>query len=149
MAGKVSDRVFGLVVTLVALAYIAGATQVQSSFLADPVGPRTFPVIIGAVAAFCGVMMVLRPDPDPAWPGMSTLLALFFAVLVLVVYAYTLRPLGFLIPTAFAAGILSYQIHPRAHTAALTGMGLSLGLFFIFKYALGLGLVAFGRALTG
>jgi len=149
MARKVSDRVFGLVVTLGALAYVASATQIQSSFLADPVGPRTFPVIIGSVAAFCGVMLVLRPDPDPEWPGMSTLLALAFAVVVLVGYAYTLRPLGFLIPTAIAAGILSFQIHPRAHTAVLAGLGLSLGLYFTFKYALGLGLVAFGRALVG
>ncbi len=149
MPGKVSDRVFGLVVTLVALAYIASATQIQSSFLADPVGPRTFPILIGAVAAFCGVMMVLRPDPDPQWPGMSTLIALGFAVVVLIAYAYALRPIGFLVPTAIAAGILSYQIHPRTHTAALAGLGLSLGLYFLFKYALGLGLVAFGRALVG
>ncbi|HFQ15604.1 MAG TPA: tripartite tricarboxylate transporter TctB family protein [Rhodobacteraceae bacterium] len=149
MAGKVSDRVFGLVVTLVALAYIASATQIQSSFLADPVGPRTFPIIIGSVAALCGVLMVLRPDPDPQWPGLGTFFALVFAVVVLVGYAFTLKPLGFLIPTAFAAGILSYQIHPRLATAALSGLGLSLGLYFVFKFVLGLGLVAFGRALIG
>ncbi len=145
----ISDRIFGLVVTMVALAYLAGATQIQLAFLPDPLGSRTFPYMIGTVMAICGVLMVLRPDPDPQWPGLATLLALAIATAVLVGYAYALKPLGFLIPTALAAGILSFQIHPRLHSAVLTGLGLSLGLFFTFKYALGLGLVAFGRAFTG
>jgi putative tricarboxylic transport membrane protein len=46
-----SDRIFGLVTLFVALAFIASATQIQASFLADPVGPKTFPIIIGIVAA--------------------------------------------------------------------------------------------------
>ena len=144
-----SDRIFGLIVTLVALAYAASATQIQTSFLTDPVGPKTFPILVGAVAAFCGMIVVFRPDPDPEWPKVRTLGALLLAVGVLVAYAYALRPLGFLIPTAVAASILSYQISPRPIPAALSGIGLAIGLFVIFRYALGLGLVAFSKGLTG
>ena len=72
-------------------------------------------------------------------------LKLALSVIVMVAYAYSLKPLGFLIPTAFAAGILSYQINPRAVFAVLAGLGLSIGLFLIFKYALGLGLVPFPK----
>ena len=118
-------------------------------FLGDPVGPKTFPILVGSVAAFCGMIVVFRPDPDPEWPTVRTLGALALAIGVLVAYAYTLRPLGFLIPTAVAASILSYQIHPRAVPAALSGIGLSVGLFVVFRYALGLGLVAFSKGLTG
>jgi putative tricarboxylic transport membrane protein len=128
---------------------MASATQIQTSFMADPVGPRTFPIIIGAVAALCGLIVVLRPDPDPEWPELATLGALVVAVVVLVAYAYALKPLGFLIPTAIAAGILSYQISPRAVPAVLAGIGLSLGLFVIFKFALGLGLVPLPKSLMG
>ncbi|WP_323772389.1 tripartite tricarboxylate transporter TctB family protein [Antarctobacter sp.] len=145
----VSDRIFGAVVTLVALAYIASATQIQTSFLADPVGPRTFPFIVGGVAAFCGLIVVLRPDEDPEWPVLGTLGALLVAVVVLVAYAYALKPLGFLLPTAITAAILSYQISPRPRAAALAGVGLSVGLFIIFKFALGLGLVALPAVLHG
>lgn len=144
-----SDRVFGLVATLVALAYIASATQIQTSFLTDPVGPKTFPILVGAVAAICGILMVFRPDPDPQWPALRTFGALAIAVAVLVAYAYTLKPLGFLIPTAIAASVLSYQIRPRPLPAVLSGIGLSIGLFVIFRFALGLGLVAFSKGLTG
>jgi putative tricarboxylic transport membrane protein len=140
-----SDRIFGLVASLLALAYIAGATQVQTSFLADPVGPKTFPIIIGIVGALSGMFMVLRPDPEPDWPAIRTFGALAFAVIVLIAYAYSLKLGGFLLPTAIAAGILSFQISPRARPAAMAGIGLSIGLFIIFKFALGLGLVPFPK----
>ncbi|NDR58405.1 tripartite tricarboxylate transporter TctB family protein [Aliiruegeria sabulilitoris] len=144
-----SDRIFGAVATLVALAYIASATQIQTGFMADPVGPRTFPIIIGAVAALCGMVIAIRPDPDPEWPELATLGALVLSIIVLIGYAYALKPLGFLLPTAIAAGFLSYQIQPKPLKAVLAGIGLSIGLFVIFKYALGLGLVAVPKSMLG
>jgi len=144
-----SDRIFGLVAALVALAYIVSATQIQTSFLADPVGPKVFPIGIGVIGAISAMFLVFRPDPEPQWPGARTFLALGFSVLVLVAYAYALKPLGFLLPTTVVAGILSYQISPRARFAAITGVSLAIGLFLIFRFALGLGLIAFPRWLTG
>jgi putative tricarboxylic transport membrane protein len=144
-----SDRVFGLVMAVLALAYIAAAREIQTSFLMDPVGPKTFPMIIGAVAALASMFLVFRPDPEPDWPGLRTFGALAIAVGVLVLYALSLKPLGFLLPTALAAGLLSYQITPRPRRAAIAGICLSAGLFVIFRFALGLGLVPFPRGLFG
>ncbi|MGI9293785.1 MAG: tripartite tricarboxylate transporter TctB family protein [Pseudomonadales bacterium] len=144
-----SDRIFGCLTGLVALAYIVSATQIQSSFMTDPVGPKLFPYIIGGVAFLCSITIILKPDESPSWPGPSIFLALLCAVVALVGYAYALKPLGFLIPTAIASGIISFLIQRRFSTAILTGLGLSVGLFFIFKYALGLGLVAFSKNLIG
>ena len=144
-----SDRIFGLVVLMVALAYIASATQIQTSFLADPVGPKTFPMLVGAVAALCGLTLIVRPDADPDWPAARTIWALVVAIVVLVGYAYALKPMGFLIPTAITAAILSYQISPRIGPSIVAGLGLSTGLFVIFKFALGLGLVPFPKGLIG
>lgn len=144
-----SDRIFGLVVILVALAYIASAFQIQTSFLADPVGSKTFPIIIGVVAVLCGGVMIFRPDEEPQWPELRTLLSLALSVAVMVIYALTLKPFGFLLPTAVTAGILSYQITPNARAAVLSGLGLSVGLFLLFKYALGLGLVPWPKGLLG
>ena len=144
-----SDRVFGLVMAVVALAYIAAARQIQTSFLMDPVGPKTFPIIIGSVAALASMYLVFRPDPEPQWPGLRTLGALAVAVAVLVLYAFSLKPFGFLLPTALASGLLSFQIAPRWRYAVLSGVCLSAGLFVIFRYALGLGLVPFPRGLFG
>ena len=41
------------------------------------------------------------------------------------------------------------MIAPQPAKAAITGICLSVGLFVLFKYALGLGLVALPRALMG
>jgi len=115
----------------------------------DPVGSRLFPIIVGSIALLCAITIFLKPDDSPDWPGLATLLSILCAVVVLVAYAYALKPLGFLIPTALASGIISFLIQRRILTAALTGLGLSVGLFLLFKYALGLGLVAISKNLIG
>jgi len=102
---------------------------------------------VGAVAALSALAMIVRPDPDPAWPTGRTWISLVVAVLVLVGYAYTLKPLGFIVPTAIAAGVLSYQLSPRPVAAAVTGVALSIGLFVLFRYALGLGLIPLPKGL--
>ncbi|MEE9321539.1 MAG: tripartite tricarboxylate transporter TctB family protein [Granulosicoccus sp.] len=144
-----SDRLFGVVVLIAALAYIVSAAAIPTSFLTDPVGPKTFPRIVGGIAALCAVLIIIKPDGNPEWPTLRTWFALAIAMITLISYAYTLKPLGFLIPTAVAASVLSYQIRPRPLAALLTGLGLSFGLFIIFKYALGLGLAPVPKAWLG
>lgn len=144
-----SDRIFGVVIVVVALAYVASAAQIQTTLLADPVGPKTFPYLVGGVLIISGLFVILRPDEDPTWPALSRLGNMALAIVILAGYAYALKPLGFLIPTALASGLLSYQLRPKAIPAALTGVGLSIGLFIIFKYALGLGLLPLPKAWLG
>ncbi len=146
MTGK-SDRIFGVVVILSALAYIASALQLQTSFLSDPLGSKSFPIMLGGVAVLCGLIMVFRPDAEPEWPGIGAIAKLAISVVTMICYAYALKPMGFIVPTALAAGVLSYLIAPRPIFAVLAGLGLSVGLFFIFKYALGLGLFAFPKGM--
>lgn len=146
---RLSDRIFGLVTILVALAYIASALQIQASFLSDPVGSKTFPILVASIAAICGGIMVLRPDAEPDWPELRTLGSIVISVVLLIAYSYALKPLGFLIPTAIAAGVISYQISPRPRLALLAGVGLSVGLYVLFKMILGLGLKALPAVLMG
>ena len=138
-----SDRIFGLVIVLVALAMIAGATQFQEPFFASgPVGPKVFPMVIAGLMILCGGIMMARPDPEPDWPDTAAAVRIAIAVVVMVAYACMLKPFGFLLPTAIASGVIAVLIRPDALRAALAGIGLSGGLYLIFKYALGLGLVA-------
>ncbi|RLJ59505.1 putative tricarboxylic transport membrane protein [Litoreibacter meonggei] len=134
-----SDRIFGLVTLITAVAYLAAATQIQTNFFSGEFLPKLFPMLIGAVAAISSLFMVFKPDPEPDWPAAGSWISMGVAVIVLSIYAVLLKPLGFILPTIFAAGILSYQISPRAKPAMLAGIGLSLGLFVLFKFALGLG----------
>ena len=133
-----TDRIFGVVVILAALAYIASALQLQTSFLSDPMGSKSFPIGLGVVAILCGAVMVLKPDEEVEWPGPGALIKIAISVVVMIAYAYSLKPFGFLIPTTLAAGILSYLITPRIVFNILSGIGLAVGLYLLFRYALGL-----------
>ncbi|NEX47176.1 tripartite tricarboxylate transporter TctB family protein [Rhodobacter sp. ETT8] len=144
-----ADRIFGVVMVILALGYILSAMSIQTSFLSDPVGPRVFPYMVAGVVLICSLVMILRPDPEVDWPVGGMLLQMALALAVLFGYAMLIRPLGFVIPTVIAAGILSWQINPRPVPAALAGLGLGIGLFVLFKFILGLGLQGLPRALMG
>ena len=65
--------------------------------MSDPVGSKTFPLIVAGVAVICGlVFMVFRPDEEPEWPGPDapSCLNIAISVVVMVGYAYALKPLG-------------------------------------------------------
>ncbi|MEM9708145.1 MAG: tripartite tricarboxylate transporter TctB family protein [Pseudomonadota bacterium] len=125
-----------MVVFGVALAYIARPFQIQSGFITDPVGSKTFPILIGAVAVICGLVMIWKPDDEPDWPGLGAFLNIAVSILVMVGFTYALKPLGFLIPGAICTAILSYQISQKPVAAILSGIGLSIGLFLLFRFAL-------------
>ena len=131
-----SDRVFGVVMIIVALGYILSARTIQTPLFPDPMGPKSFPMMIAAGVILCSIVIVLKPDDEPAWPAREALFSILLAALVMVGYAYTLKPLGFLIPTAIASAILSFQLSPRVLQSLVTGLGLSVGLYVLFKYAL-------------
>lgn len=137
-----SDRLFGVIVLFGSIAYFLASSSIPTGFLVDPVGPKLFPKLVSGIAALCAILIILKPDEEPEWPGAGTWFRLAIALGILVAYAYTLKPLGFLIPTAVAAGVLSYQIRANLSAAILTGLGLSGGLYIIFKFALGLSLLA-------
>jgi len=123
-----------------ALAYMAGALNIRTGLMSDPLGPKAFPLLVGAVTLLCGAAIAARPDPEPTWPRPATLAQLALATAVMLAYAYALIPLGFLLPTAVGAAVVSFQITPRWRQAAMAGLGLSIGLFVIFRFILGLGL---------
>jgi putative tricarboxylic transport membrane protein len=145
----VSDRLTGLITILVALAFFASATQLEAPFFADPLGPKAFPILISSIGVIAGLVMLLRPDEEPDWPVLSTVVRLVLATVILIFYAYSLKPLGFLLSTAVASAAISYQIKAQAMRSVITGVCLSAGLFVIFKFALGLSLFAFPRWFIG
>ncbi len=118
-----ADRIFGLGVIFIAAFYLYHASLIPMGFLSDPVGSRTFPYIIGGVSLLCRILIIIFPDTITDW-------------LQLKVYGK--------IAVAGVAILLSYLISPNIKNAIITGVGLSVGLFLILNYGLGLGLYALG-----
>ena len=136
-----SDRILGGFCVALAAFYIWEATQIQLSFISDPVGPRTFPDHHRRAGRRCRVWSILlRPDPEPDWPASGRLLEIAAAVIVLVAYAQLLPVLGFLISTAVAAAFLSWRLGAGPIQAIVAGILISVGIYVVFHLILGLSL---------
>ncbi|OLO08467.1 tricarboxylic transporter [Salinicola sp. MH3R3-1] len=134
---KFNDRVFGLVMLVIAVAYYYGATQFPVPFGgSEAVGPETFPKLLAVILAVCSLYMIVKPDADNPWPVATTFLELGIAVVVLIAYALLLEPLGFIISTMLAVGTLCWRMGARPKKAYLTGLISGAVVFVLFTYGL-------------
>jgi len=134
------DRLFGGIGLALAAFFIWQATQIQLSFISDPVGPRTFPIIIGVLLGVASLVMILRPDPRPDWPAAARLGEIGAAALVLTAYSQALPVLGFLISTALTAGYLTWRLGTAPVMALVAGVATAVGIYIVFHLVLGLSL---------
>lgn len=135
-----SDRILGGACLMLAAFFIFFALQIEVGFISDPMGPKAFPIVIGVVLAVAGLYPLVRPDPEPAWPGSGRLLEIVFAVAVMVAYTYALPMAGFVLSTSVTAGLLSWRLAASPVSAAIAGVTIAVGIFLIFRQVLGLSL---------
>ncbi|SFU32544.1 tripartite tricarboxylate transporter TctB family protein [Halomonas korlensis] len=136
-----NDRIFGILMIVLAVAYGWGTTQFPEPFGgSEAVGPDTFPRLLAIVLGLSSLYMVVRPDPDNAWPWSRTGIELIIAVVVLVLYAMFLQPLGFIISTTLAVGTLCWRMGSRPVKAYIIGAISGVVVYLVFNFALDLAL---------
>jgi putative tricarboxylic transport membrane protein len=135
-----SDRIFGGLGVLLAAFFIWQAQLIELSFISDPVGPRTFPVIIGAVLGLSSLVVLVRPDTIVHWPPAGRLLEIAMSVAVMVAYALLLPELGFVIATVAASAYLTWRLGTTPLWSLGVGVLTSLGIYAVFHLFLGLSL---------
>ncbi|MDW5377234.1 tripartite tricarboxylate transporter TctB family protein [Halomonas sp. HP20-15] len=126
---------------VLAVAYGWGATQFPEPFGgAESVGPETFPQVIAVVLALSSLYLIVKPDPDNAWPRGRIALELTIAVLVLIAYTLLLEPLGFILATLLAVGTLCWRMGAAPVRAFVTGGVAGVAVYLLFTFALDLAL---------
>ncbi|TFH87332.1 tripartite tricarboxylate transporter TctB family protein [Billgrantia azerbaijanica] len=136
-----NDRIFGILMLVLAVAYGWGATQFPEPFGgAESIGPETFPYLLAVVLGLSSLYLIVRPDPDNAWPWSRTGVELVIAVAVLVLYAALLQPLGFILGTTLAVGTLCWRMGAAPVRAYVTGAASGVVVFLLFNFALDLAL---------
>ena len=133
-----NDRILGGLGLALSVFYFWRATRIELSFISDPVGPKTFPMIIAAMFGLASLVILLRPEPDPKWPAASRLLELGAALIVMIGYAELLPVLGFVIATLFAGAFLSWRLGATPLAAIVAGLSISFGIYAVFHLILGL-----------
>ncbi len=135
-----SDRIFGGVGLLFALLFIWAAFHIELSFISDPVGPRTFPIIVAVVMGLASLVIIIKPDVAPEWPRAARLLEIAVAAGVMAAYALALPVVGFLIATAIASAFLTWRLGTAPLWAVVSGVLTSIGIYTVFHLILGLSL---------
>ena len=135
-----SDRVFGGFGLVLAVFYIWAASIIKDSFMVDVVGPRAFPYIVGTVPGLCSIYFIVRPDDEPKWPAFRSFTEIVFATAVMLLYAWSLPKLGFLISTVFATAYLTWRLGTKPLWSLVTGVLTSGGIYIVFHLILGLSL---------
>lgn len=135
-----SDRIFGGIGLLLAILFVWAAFHIELSFISDPVGPRTFPIIVAVVMALASLVIIIKPDAAPQWPRAARLLEIAVAAGVMVAYAMALPIVGFLFATAIAAAFLTWRLGTTPVWSVISGVLTSVGIYVVFHLILGLSL---------
>ncbi|MFC0266792.1 tripartite tricarboxylate transporter TctB family protein [Kushneria aurantia] len=137
----INDRIFGILILVVAVAYGWTATQFPEPFGgSEAVDSGTFPIVIAVVMALSSLYLIVRPDPDNHWPATRTALELLLAVVVLIAYTLLLQPLGFILATLLAIGTLCWRMGAPPLRAYIVGAVSGVVVYLLFTLALGLAL---------
>jgi putative tricarboxylic transport membrane protein len=133
-----SDRIAGglCVVAAVGIALVARTYRV--GFVTDPIGPRAMPWLAAALLGSGGVILGLRPGPEPDWPPPGpTRRGIAIAVLSLALYAILIGPFGFVLATTLLMTALARVFGGRLVPGLLAGAAFSGVMWLLFVMGLG------------
>ena len=135
--GAVGDRVTGVVLLLVA-AVAWWLSHDYTSGFGQTIGPGAFPRLVSVPLGLLSLYLIARPGVNQRWPERSALLRQLSLLVLLMVYAGLIQPLGFL-PTALLTVTLMIRLFGASWRQALPfGLLLTLGLYLLFEFALGM-----------
>lgn len=129
------DRAFGVFLLLLGLFILYGGLALEVPFSYDPLGPKTFPVLIGGALALLSVVVIVKPK-QARFPGLNTNLKTLLIVLLLIMYEMAFNFLGFLLATSLLVFFLSKIFKGTTLQAFGSGVGVSLVVYMLFHYLL-------------
>lgn len=138
-----ADRWIALGLLVGVIFYAWEARTFKAGLVADPVGPRAFPLMLAMIMAGAAVFLAVRPTGErPLWPSSRVWWRVGLATVSLVAYAYLLEPVGYLIATTAVMVVLGLLFGARLGRTAAAAAALVLALYFLFGTGLGLYLPA-------
>ncbi|WP_203008030.1 tripartite tricarboxylate transporter TctB family protein [Pseudomonas paraversuta] len=135
------QRIFASVLLVVCAGLAIMAWPYQAAFSYEPVGPRAFPLLMLALMALGLIYMIFRPSPvvhseeDPQLDR-QTLTKIGLCVLLLLVFAGTFEPLGFILSSALVGIPMARLYGGRWLPGILIISLMSVGLYLLFDKAM-------------
>ena len=127
-----ADRVFAAILLAVVAGYLWLAfTVIRAPFQYDPLGPETWPRILGVVAAFCCLWIIARPGIRRFDATAGTLGRLLFVVALLLAYGWAYERAGFIVSTTLFCWALGSFLGAGFLHAALFGLVTGVSGWFL------------------
>lgn len=137
------DRIFAGFILLIAVAYtIIAFTVIRAPFQYDPLGPETWPKLVGIAAIICASLVALKPDVFDFDVSMRTAWRLASLLVMLLIYSSLFKPLGFVLSTLLFCLALSKMLGATLQAAVFFGVATGLGGYLVFTLILNLNLPA-------
>ena len=133
-----TDRVTGVVLLIFGAWFANESRQLTSTMRTDPLGPSTFPMLLGFALMILSLYLIARPGADVAWPEASGWLKMGLILLSFVVYAYIMEPLGYIIATSLEMIALSLIFRGPVLKSIAASVTFSVLMFALFTMVLDL-----------
>ncbi|HEY7139023.1 MAG TPA: tripartite tricarboxylate transporter TctB family protein [Methylomirabilota bacterium] len=148
------DVAVGGVLILIGIAVIGLALQVEPGVQTDALGPRAFPLALGAAIAACGILLAVSATLGDRWTASAAVFSesadddategelrspwrLVGAVAATATYLVAFERLGYLLATpAYVVAILLLQAGVRARVLLTAPLLVTLALYAAFRFGL-------------
>ncbi|WP_434561818.1 tripartite tricarboxylate transporter TctB family protein [Pseudomonas sp. Z5-35] len=131
------QRIFAAVLLLICIGLALMAWPYQAAFSYEPVGPRAFPLLILGLMGLALLYMLFRPTPvvhsdDDPQLDRETLQKIGICVLLLLVFAGTFEPLGFIVASILIGVPMARLYGGRWVPSAVIISLMAIGLYLLF-----------------
>ena len=136
-----AQRIFASALLLVCAGLAAMAWPYQAAFSYEPVGPRDFPLLMLALMGLGLVYMIVRPSPvvhseDDPKLDRETLTKIGLCIVLLLIFAGTFEPLGFILSSILVGIPLARLYGGRWLPSSVIISLVSVGLYLLFDKAM-------------
>ena len=135
------QRIFASVLLLACVGLALMAWPYQAAFSYEPVGPRAFPLLMLGLMGLGLIYMIVRPTPvvhseDDPQLDRDTLIKIGVCVVLLLIFAGTFEPLGFIL-SSILIGIPMARLYGGRWLPSIVIISLmSVGLYLLFDKAM-------------
>ncbi|MGB7432246.1 MAG: tripartite tricarboxylate transporter TctB family protein [Ahrensia sp.] len=138
-----ADRIFHSILLVIAIGYtIIAFTVIKAPFQYDPLGPESWPRLLGILAIACSAWIVIKPDIASLDLTRATLSRIGLALVILSIYAYLFQPLGFVFSTWLFCIALGRMLGAGWLSSVIFGAIAGIGGYLLFTVVLDLNLPA-------
>jgi putative tricarboxylic transport membrane protein len=132
---RLGNRIWGLIICGIGVFYLFEGFSLPPAVIGDPLGPLTFPTILGVSIVACGVYLAAKPGPRTTQPVLvrNSFQQVLILFTLLILYSVSISWMGYLISTFLFVLIGAFLMGERSWAKGiLISAVFSTAVFLLF-----------------